>query len=134
MVNGVRAVGVTCDEARSLVSLVVGWPQLSKDPKAVEQADQDSLDADLDSRVDSYLKELGGNAYAAFNTMTDIAARPPQSRRFRGDRPSLERRAGAWLRDFNDEASRPGFTIPEHLAKLTRGRPSMGRPRNLGSN
>jgi hypothetical protein len=35
------------------------------------------------------------------NTMTDIASRPPQSPRFRRDRPTLERRAGAWLRDFD---------------------------------
>lgn len=29
------------------------------------------------------------------NTMTDIASRPSQSPRFRRDRPTLERRAGA---------------------------------------
>jgi hypothetical protein len=38
--------------------------------------------------------------------------------RFRRDLPSLERRAGAWLRDFS-AASRPGFNIPGHLAALT---------------
>ena len=53
--------------------------------------------------------------------MTDIAARPPQSNRFRRDRPNLERRAGAWLRDFNDIASQPGFTIPGHLDELAGG-------------
>jgi hypothetical protein len=120
-VNGVRAVGCTRDEARSLVRLVIGWPQLSKEPNAVEQADQESLDADLEARLHRYLKELGENAYAAFNTMTDIAARPPQSNRFRRDRPNLERRAGAWLRDFNDVVSKPGFTIPGHLMELARG-------------
>jgi len=116
--NGVRAVGVTRDEARSLVRLVIGWPRLSKDPKPTERTDQESLDADLESRLDGYFHELGENAYAAFNTMTDIAARPPQSNRFRRDRPNLERRAGAWLRDFNDLVSRPGFTIPGHLKEL----------------
>lgn len=120
-VNGVRAVGVTRDEARSLVRLVVGWPQLPKDPKPIDQADQVSLDADLESRLDGYFHELGENAYAAFNTMTDIASRPPQSNRFRRDRPNLERRAGAWLRDFNDVASRPDFTISGHLKELAGG-------------
>ena len=57
--NGVRAVGVTRDEARYLVRLVVGWPQLSKDPKPIEQADQASLDADFEARLHGYLKELG---------------------------------------------------------------------------
>ena len=120
-VNGVRAVGVTRDEARSLVRLVVGWPQLSENSKPIERADQESLDADLDARLHRYLKELGENAYAAFNTMTDIATRPPVSNRFRRDRPNLERRAGAWLRDFKNVASRPGFTIPVHLDELAGG-------------
>jgi len=51
--------------------------------------------------------------------MTDIASHPPQCPRFRRDLPSLERRAGAWLRDFNTAAARPGFNIPGHLANLT---------------
>lgn len=119
--NGVRAVGVTRDEARSLVRLVVGWPQLSENSKPLERADQESLDADLEARLHRYLKELGENAYAAFNAMTDIAARPPVNNRFRRDRPTLERRAGAWLRDFNSLASRPGFTIPGHLKELAGG-------------
>lgn len=50
--------------------------------------------------------------------MTDIASRPPQSPRFRSDRPTLERRAGVWLRDFSVSAARPGFSIAGHLAEL----------------
>jgi len=117
-INGVRAVGVTRDEARDLVRQVIGWPTLPEDPKPFEQSDQETLDADLESRLQGYLHELGENAYAAFNTMTDIARPPPQSSRFRRDRPNLERRAGAWLRDFKEVASRPGFTIPGHLKEL----------------
>lgn len=116
--NGVRAVGVTPDEARNLVRLVIGWPSLPDDAKPFERFAQEDLDADLESRLTGYLKDLGANAYAAFNTMTDIAARPPQSNRFRRDRPNLERRAGAWLRDFREVASRPGFSIASHLKDL----------------
>ncbi len=50
--------------------------------------------------------------------MTDLASHPPQSSRFRRDLPILERRAGAWLRDFNTAAARTGFTILDHLAAL----------------
>ena len=50
--------------------------------------------------------------------MTDLASHPPQSPRFRRDLPTIERRAGAWLRDFNTAAARPDFTIPGHLAAL----------------
>jgi hypothetical protein len=52
--------------------------------------------------------------------MTDIAARPPQSPRFRRDRPTLERRAGAWLRDFTTAAAQPGFSIASHLERLSK--------------
>jgi hypothetical protein len=53
--------------------------------------------------------------------------RPPVSNRFRRDRPNLERRAGAWLRDFNDLASRLSFTIPRHLKELAVGQvPARG--------
>ena len=127
----VRAVGVTPDEALNLVRLVIGWPQLSENAKTEECVDQQTLDADLASRLHGYFNELGENAYAAFNTMTDIAARPPQSSRFRRDRPTLERRAGAWLRDFNDVATRPGFTIPGHLKELAGG---QGAARQTGPN
>jgi hypothetical protein len=54
------------------------------------------------------------------NTMTDIASRPPQSPRFRRDRPTLERRAGAWLRDFRVATSQPGFSVASHLDSLSK--------------
>jgi hypothetical protein len=50
--------------------------------------------------------------------MTDIAARQLQSPRFRRDRPTLERGAGAWLRDFTAAAARPGFSIVSHMEGL----------------
>ena len=115
---GIRGVAIGLDDASQLVRSVSGWPKLSEEPKDWEKADQSVLDADLDTRLQGYFQELGGNAYAAFNTLTDLAARPPQSPRFRRDRPTLERRAGAWLRDFHTAASRLGFSISGHLVEL----------------
>lgn len=73
-----------------------------------------------ETRLSGYFEEIGENAYAAFNTMTDIASRPPQSPRFRRDRPTLERRAGAWLRDFRIAASQSGFSVASHLDSLSK--------------
>ena len=115
---GIRGVSIGRDDARHLVRTVIGWPKLRDDAKDWEKNDQSALDDDLDARLDGYFRELGGNAYAAFNTMTDLAARPPESPRFRRDRPTLERRSGAWLRDFHTASSRPGFSISGHLAEL----------------
>jgi hypothetical protein len=117
---GIRAVSIQPDEARRLVRTVIGWPQLPENPKDWEKCDQSEMDDDLNARLEGYFKELGGNAYAAFNTMTDIAARPPESPRFRRNRPTLERRAGAWLRDLNVAAIQPGFSIASHLDHLSK--------------
>ena len=76
------------------------------------------LDADLVARRDRYFGELGANAYAAFNLVTDFASHPPESHRMRRDRPSLERMAGAWLRGFRTAAKRPGFTVAKHIEEL----------------
>jgi hypothetical protein len=105
-------------QGRTLVRQVTGWPRLPEDSKPWERDEQAKLDADLETRLHGYFQELGENVYTAFNTMTDIASRPPQSPRFRRDRPTLERRAGAWLRDFNASAARPGFSIAGHLSEL----------------
>ena len=56
---------------------------------------------DVGERHERYRKELGPNAYATFNTATDCAARPPQSRYFRLHRDTVERRAGQWLRKMS---------------------------------
>lgn len=127
--TGVRQVALNLDETNRLVRAVVGWPELASTPKLADKLGQDVLDADLGKRVDAYRRELGENAYAAFNVITDIAARPPRSPRFRRDRPTLERRAGAWLRDFCKIAALPGFTIQGHLEQLvneTSGHPVTG--------
>jgi hypothetical protein len=115
---GIRGVAIGLDDARRIVRTVIGWPKLPDDAKDWEKIDQSALDDDLNARLDGYFLELGENAYAAFNTMTDLAARPPLSSRFRRDRPTLERRSGAWLRDFSAAANRPGFSIAGHLAGL----------------
>lgn len=46
----------------------------------------------------AYESELGANAYAVFNTVTDFAARPFELGMFNRAPATLEQRAGAWLR------------------------------------
>ena len=117
---GIRDFSIAPDDARQLVRAVIGWPTLPENPKDWENADQSALDTDLDTRLGRYLAELGENAYAAFNTMADLAARPPSSTRFRRDRPTLERRSGAWLRDFHSTVTQPGFTLAAYLVGLAK--------------
>ncbi|HKY93076.1 MAG TPA: DUF932 domain-containing protein [Nevskiaceae bacterium] len=47
-----------------------------------------------------YAHELGENAYALFNVITDLATRPPELPRQRRERHTLQRLAGLWLAGF----------------------------------
>ena len=118
---GMRSVGIAQEEGLTLVRRVTGWPQPREDSKPWERDEQSKLDADLETRISGYFEEIGENAYAMFNTMTDIASRPPQSPRFRGDRSTVERRAAARLRDLNASAALPGFNNVGHLSELATG-------------
>ena len=114
----VRAVKVTSEEGAEIARRVIGWPVLPDKATPRQRAEQHLLDADLLTRRNQYFRELGENAYAAFNVMTDLASHPPKNSRFRRDRPSLERRAGAWLRGFRKDSHRPDFSIAGHIAEM----------------
>jgi len=72
---------------------------------------------DLNTR---YADELGNNAYAAFNAVTEFASRPLINRCVRRDRHGMQRLAGAWLAGFNVACKQPGFSIGNHLQQLTK--------------
>ena len=123
-VADVRAVAVTPDEGAEIARRVIGWPTLTDKATHRQRDDQRALDADLDARRDRYFREIGANAYAAFNLVTDFASHPPESNRLRRSRPALERMAGAWLRRFRTAAKRPGFTVAKHIEELAGDPPS----------
>jgi len=62
-------------------------------------------------RLEGYRKELGPNAYAVFNTLTDIAATPPESVYFQEDRDTIEKRSGRWLKDLAHHNQTTGFNL-----------------------
>ena len=68
---------------------------------------------------DRYAGELGENAYAVFNAITDFSSHPPGNRFVCRERHSLQRLAGSWLSSFSQECQRPDFKIDEHLARLS---------------
>jgi len=72
------------------------------------------LDALLDDflhRLQGYLKYSGLKAYAVFNTLTDIAARPPKNTHFQKNRDIIEKRSGRWLRDSASKFRTAGFDL-----------------------
>jgi len=53
--------------------------------------------------------DLGDNAYAAFNALTDFASHPPENRCLHRDRHSMQRLAGEWLAKFSQECRQSSF-------------------------
>ncbi len=76
-----------------------------------------------------YAAELGANAYAVFNCITELASRHRAHRCIHRDRHGLQRLAGAWLNRFNAECIHPEFSFDEHLKTLMLERgPNQGNP------
>ena len=72
-------------------------------PDTREAADWQKLGGHLAEMSTRYAGQLGDNAYAAFNAITEFASHPPVNRCVRRDRNSLQRLAGSWLTSFNVE-------------------------------
>ena len=60
------------------------------------------LKANAESLIGKYSEEMGANAYALFNAVTDFASRPPRLRDFRRAEHSMQTQAGRWLREFDE--------------------------------
>lgn len=94
----VRGFSMTPDQSIELVKIVTGWPRPSGDMEQRKAEELEALDEELNARNAAYFKELGANSYAAFNVMTDVATRPPESFLIRREAAVLQRRAGRWLK------------------------------------
>lgn len=99
-------------------------------PDSREEADWQTLRAHLAEMCARYAGELGENAYAAFNAITEFASHPPANRYLRRDRHSLQRLAGSWLTSFNDACQKPGFTMSSHLEQMGKNRAEAAARRN----
>jgi hypothetical protein len=92
----------------------------SEDCKVSNQAHPEwhALQQHLSEMNTRYANELGNNAYAAFNAVTEFASRPLVNRCVHRDRHSMQRLAGTWLAGFNAACSKPGFSINSHLQQM----------------
>lgn len=107
----VRAIEMSADQAKVALNTVLRLPTAkAADTPRRKQGLQD-LDSDLAGRLEGYRKELGANAYAVFNTLTDIAARPPENPLFQKDRDTLEKRSGRWLKALARESRTANFDL-----------------------
>jgi hypothetical protein len=96
------------------------------EPAALE--DWNALSARISALSDRYAEELGENAYAVLNVVTDLASRPSWPRVVRRDRHSLQRLAGAWADGFGTAARAEGFSLSAYLAELAVAVPPKDAP------
>jgi hypothetical protein len=104
---------ISMDTALSTLALntVLRLPEAKPDDKKARVEGLQALSVDLSTRLTGYQKELGPNAYAVFNTLTDIAARPPDSAYFQKDRDTIEKRSGRWLKELARQSQTTGFDL-----------------------
>ena len=109
--TSVRSISMDTEQSTLALNTVLRLsPPKPEDKKARAEGLQ-ALSVDLSTRLTGYQKELGPNAYAVFNTLTDIAARPPESIYFQKDRDTIEKRSGRWLKELASRSQAAEFDL-----------------------
>lgn len=91
------------------------------EPQTPGADDWDKLETHIEEMCEKYASELGANAYAVFNTVTEFASHPPENRCVYRERHGFQRRAGSWLATFTHECKQPGFDLQKHIEKFAMG-------------
>jgi hypothetical protein len=90
-----------------------------------------AIGAHIAQLVRRYVRELGANANAAFNVMTDFATRPRGRGSYHREVHSLQAKAGRWFSEFTPLSRRSGFNLADFLRVLNSApSPDHGRPAN----
>lgn len=97
-------------------------------PNTREATDWHTLTTHVREMSTRYAGDLGANAYALFNAITEFASNPPENRCVHRDRHSLQRLAGSWLTSFTTECAKPDFRLDAYLAELAKAKPAPDNP------
>lgn len=89
-------------------------------PKSPIAEDWGTLSKHIGTLCGRYRDELGENAYAVFNAITEFASHPPENLCVHRVCHSFQRLAGDWLSKFSQECLQPGFSLSKYLEKLAK--------------
>ncbi len=92
-------------------------PPLNVEENRRTQEDWQALSSCFSALCDHYYRDLGGNAYAILNAVTDFASHPPNNRLLRRDRHSLQKKAGSWASEFSRRCVMPEFSVSSYLGE-----------------
>ncbi|HRH98908.1 MAG TPA: hypothetical protein PLB55_23415, partial [Prosthecobacter sp.] len=109
--TSVRSISMDTGQSILAMNTVLRLPASKPEDKPARIEGLNALSSDFSSRLEGYQKELGSNAYAVFNTLTDIAARPPENACFQTGRDTLEKRSGRWLKELARQSQTTGFDL-----------------------
>ena len=127
-----QACPVPAEDIAGFASGVLGFrpPPADKADADTRWAAWQALQQQVDAAGARYAQELGANAHAVLNVVTELASRPPDNPLVRRDRHALQRRAGEWVIDFSSRCGEPGFDLRRYLASLEGGG-AAGSPARL---
>ena len=130
MIHTLKSTPVTAPIAYELIATLLTLPPADHCRTERQRDEHALLIREIRNRHAAYVTELGANAYAVFNTVTDLASRPPELVSFNRARTTLEQRAGTWLRTVsNDLAKSTPINWQTHLTSLRRPA-SLVRPQS----
>lgn len=123
--TSIRSINMDTDQSTHALNTVLRLPVPKPDDKPARMEGLNSLASDFSTRLAGYRQDLGPNAYAVFNTLTDIAARPPENPHFQKNRDTIEKRSGRWLKDLAGQSQVAGFDLNKWIPAWNAG--SSGR-------
>ena len=130
-VGSVRSVSMSATQSERALAAVLHLPGFKEDDSKARREGIEALNQDTEARLTGYRSALGENAYAVFNTLTDIAARPPLSRYFQKDRDTVEKRAGRWLKQLAQRQKTATLDLDQFIKEWKNG---DGSPRSFSPN
>lgn len=123
-----RCCAVPAESMTRLACVVLGFRAPPLDPDVVDptaptramarQRAWELLEAAVEQSCRRFREELGDNAYAVLNAVTDLASRPPANPLVRRDRHALQRRAGQWLGSFLARLNSGDFDLQTYLQAM----------------
>jgi hypothetical protein len=92
-------------------------PSTPKPPEYL-RLEWETIEQHLHALIARYTTEVGENAYAAFNVMTDFATRPKGRGSYAREIHTLQRRVGAWLPELCSKCRQTDFNLGDYIESL----------------
>lgn len=110
------------DKGKDLLNILLRIPREHEIDKTKRGADAEysKLIEHITKKSDEYFNDMGENAYALFNAISDVASNPPQNIFFRRDTNSMQKSAGNWVNDLKEKIKKDDFNLDAYIKELSK--------------